>query len=450
MFEVVVVKNKYPIGTLTETNKAIIFEYFEEVNPDSYLMGLKKETNSSNILFPIFENLLPENEQLESLKVKYKIKNKIGILLYLSNIHGSFEFYAKDDFKKKNLEAESIFTYSDEIDNILDQNYQFPNILEYTLDIPFDKLYPVEFNNNKLTGLSGFQYKFSVDLDKKNKVIKYNHSDNSEYIMKPYNKGHSVYKPLDKDSSYIPYLLVNEHIFMSIARDFGFKVPYNAIIEHNGDYHYLIKRYDRFNGMKIDHHEILTLLDKQSKDKYKVFAVTAIQKASEYLNKKETKELFRFFIFSTIIAHGDFHAKNISLIYKTNALNETKMQLAPYYDISTVGIYSGIDNNDIGMKIKNKNIKISIEDFIWLGSKFSISEDETRTYVTELSNKFKDDFLGYIDLLPKHIKSLPYYTNRYMNFNSLDVIFKKYYDKRINYIDKYLLKIKKVKEDIWG
>jgi len=449
MFEVIVIKNKYPIGRLTETAN-ITFEYFESVKEASYLMGLEKHVNSSSKLFPIFENLLPENEQLDSLRAKHKIKNKIEVLLFLNNIHGSFEFYTKDEYEKKSFSQTEIFTYSEKLQSILNQNYQFPNILEYSLDIPDEKLYPVEFNNNKITGLSGFQYKFSVIVDDENKVLKYDESDDSEYIMKPYNKSYSTYQPSDKDSSYIPYLLINEHIFMSIARDFGFKVPYNAIVKHNEDYHYVIKRYDRFNGLKIDHHDILTLLNRHSKDKYKVLAVEALQVASEYLDKEEMRELFRFFVFSTIIAHGDLHAKNISLIDKTNANDERQMQLAPYYDISTVGLYVDVENNDIGMKIKNKTKKITLEDFIWLGSKFQISQNDVREDIAELANKFKDDFMSYIKLLPQQLKSLPFYKNRYMHFDSLDVVFKKYYDKRILYINKYLLKTKKVEEDIWG
>lgn len=450
MSKIIVIKNKYPIGTLTQTYKSITFEYFKDVKKESYLMGLTEQTNSSAVLFPIFENIFPENEQLNSLKAIHKIKNQIEVLLYLNNIHGSFEFYTKDKFEKQIFKTSDIFTYNDKIENILNMNYKYPNILDYSLNIPNNKLYPIEFKNNKLIGLSGFQYKFSVVLDDKNKILKYDKNNNSEYIMKPYNKSHSTYKPLDKDSSYIPYLLINEHIFMSIARDFGFKVPYNGIIKHDDYYHYIIKRYDRFNGLKIDHHDILTLLNKHSKDKYNILVVDAMREANKYLDKGGMQEMLKFFIFSTIIAHGDFHAKNISLIYKTNANNERQMQLAPYYDISTIGIYAKMDDNDIGMKIGSKSKKITIEDFIWLGSVFSISEDDVRSYVVELSNKFINDFMTYVDLLPKQLKSLPFYKNRYMAFDTLDVIFKKYYDKRILYINKYLLKTNKVKKDIWG
>ncbi len=449
MLKIIVIKNQYSIGILTQSDNNITFKYYDKIQEKNYLKGLDKAINFSSKLFPIFENLLPENEQLDFLKHKYNIKNEIEVLLYLNNIHGSFEFYREDNYNEKEFIQEDIFIFNDKVEEILNQKYQFPNILEYSLDIPNDKLYPVEFNNSKITRLSGFQYKFSVIFDEKNQTIKYDNSNKSEYIMKPYNKGYSTFKPLNKESSYIPYLLINEHIFMSIARDFGFKVQYNAIIKDNDDYHYIIKRYDRFHGLKIDHHDILTLLNKHSTQKYKVLAVEAIKIANEYLDKKELRELFKFFIFATIISHGDFHAKNISLIYKTNSANEKDIQLAPYYDISTVGIYKEIEDNDIGMQILNKNKKITLEDFIWLGSNFSISEDDIRKDIVALSTQFKDTFMSYIDLLPLSIKSLPSYKSIYKHFDSLDVLFKKYYDKRVLYIDKYLLKSKKNTTSIW-
>ena len=64
-------------------------------------------------------------------------------------------------------------------------------------------------------------------------------------FTKSYSKYYTTYVPNDKERSYIPYLLINEHLFMTLARDFGFSVQYNAIIKHSSDYHYIIKRFDR-------------------------------------------------------------------------------------------------------------------------------------------------------------------------------------------------------------
>jgi len=450
MFRVIVTRNGVKLGELTENDNFIVFAYSENIKKENYIPSLGKPINTASRLFPVFENMLPEHEQLEILKAKHRIKNNIEILLYLENIHGTFDFFSIDEYANRETEPKKGIVWNDKLEEILRGDYKFPNILDYTLDIPSEKLYPKEFKNNKLTGLSGFQYKFSVTIDGINKIISTRGSGESEYIMKPYNKGYSTYKPKDKDSAYIPYLLINEHLFMSFAKDLGFKIPYNAIIKDGYDYHYIIKRYDRYRGHRIDHHEMLTLLEKHSSEKYKVSAAEVLEKASEFLDSKETREMFRFFIFSVIIAHGDFHAKNISLIYKTNSPNETQKQLAPLYDISTVKIYKDVSGADIGMKIKNKNHKISQDDLIWLGSKISIGRDEVINFIDTLAAEFKNNFLNYVEVLPKEIKGLPIYQDRYKHYKTFDVVLKKYFTQRVSYIDKYLIDVNTKKENLWA
>lgn len=449
--KIYVVKNNRLIGFLDQKQDGtVLFDYVENISHQHYLHGLLKQHNESEILFSIFENLLPENEQLEQVKLKNSIKREIDILLYLDNIHGSFGFYTPLEYEKLELKEEVEFTYSDVREEILEEDYTFPNVLEYRLDIDENILYPQELKSGRATGLSGFQYKFSVDKNDALKTITYCEKQ-SNYMMKPYSLYNGIYKKSsDTDGSYIPYLLVNEHIFMTIARDFGFHVPYNGIIKDKNDYHYIIKRYDRYDKLKIDHLDILTLLNKHSKEKYHIKVNEIAQMALDYLDESERFELFSFFVFSVIISHGDLHAKNISFIYQTNSLNEKKMQLAPYYDISTTSIYRGFSDRDIGMKIKNKTHNIKLEDFIWLAEVFKIDEERAIACVREFSNKFIKEFLSYIDKLPHTIKSLPVQTNAVGYTEPLESVFLRYYNKRVTYINKYLLNIKAVTVNPWA
>ena len=77
---------------------------------------------------------------------------------------------------------------------------------------------------------------------------------------------------------------------MSLARDFGFSVPYNGIIKHDSDYHYIIKRFDRHGELKIDH-EILTLMNKNSDQKYKV-SMRSFGTAKMYISKRTACRTF--------------------------------------------------------------------------------------------------------------------------------------------------------------
>ncbi|WP_310438827.1 type II toxin-antitoxin system HipA family toxin [Sulfuricurvum sp.] len=454
--KIFVIKNNISIGTLAEDKKGnITFDYAESITSSQYLIGLKDKTNKSQTLFPVFENLLPENEQLNNIRYKHNIKRTIDLLLYLDNIHGSLEFYSENDFKNIQHKTTETFVFTEVKSEILQSDYVFPNILnDYHLNIPNDKLYPAGLSGSKLIGLSGFQYKFSIHKnDTLNEITfdsEVNSEVNSEYIMKPYNIHYSKHTPNIKESAYIPYLLINEHIFMTLARDFGFDVPYNAIIKHNDDYHYIIKRYDRFNGLKIDHHEILTLINKPSSEKYKVSCKEAVSAVSEYLNEEEMLQLFRFIVFSIVISHGDLHAKNISLIRLSNSIDEKSMTLAPHYDISTIGIYKDIDDNDIGMMVKNKKKNITIDDLLWLSESMGIGSDMAMDEIDRIASKFISEFKNYITLLPQEIRVLPIYKGRYKQFDTLEIVFTKFYDKRCGYIKKYLLKnVAKVDDNLW-
>lgn len=447
--KIFVVKNKQFIGTLSQESGKIKFIYSDALLVDSYLQGLKEKENTSNTLFPIFENMLPEFEQVNFIKVQNNITTEIEVLLYLSDIHGSYEFYTEEDFEKLDLQEQNIFHFNDVKEEILDNNYTFPNILEYSLDIDDSILYPSGLANSKVIGLSGYQYKFSVIKDDDKKSIRYDESKSSNYFMKPYSKYYTTYAPHDKDRSYIPFLLINEHMFMSLARDFGFSVPYNAIIKHGSDYHYIIKRYDRYGELKIDHHEILTLMNKNSDQKYKVSMRDVMEIAKKHISKEQLVELFRFIIFSVVIGHGDLHAKNLSLIYASNSLDEKTMQLSPFYDISTTKIYKDTKVNDVGLKIGNKTSKIKKVDLLQLASWIDIEVTLAENLVEQTSKQFIDSFESYIEKLPANIKALPYHTSKYGGQKPFEVVLKEYYKNQVESINKNILLID-THEDIWN
>ncbi|WP_171018030.1 HipA domain-containing protein [Aliarcobacter cibarius] len=262
-------------------------------------------------------------------------------------------------------------------------------------------------------------------------TISYDETKNSNYFMKPYSKFYTSYMPNEKDRSYIPYLLINEHLFMSLARDFGFSVPYNGIIKHDSDYHYIIKRFDRYGELKIDHHEILTLMDKNSDQKYKVSMREVLETAKMYISKEQLVELFRFIVFSVVIGHGDLHAKNLSLIYSSNKLDERAMQLSPFYDISTTKIYKDTKKNDVGLKIGNRTSKIKKTDLLQLALCIDIDQNLVDNLIELTSKQFIDTFQTYIEKLPDSIKALPYHTSKYGGQKPFEAVLKEYYKNRV-------------------
>lgn len=444
-----VIKNTLPLGILTQSSEGVItFEYLDFVLKEQYLGSLSKKINTSDVLFPIFENMIPEHDQKILLESQYEITNSIDILLHLENVHGTYEFYSQEEFEAyRPLESFEKFVYNEKIDEILDNNYEFPNILkDYELNISNETLYPEGITKGKVIGLSGFQYKFSILINKEDKTITHDSGKLSNYFMKPYNRHYSHYDYKDKDRSYIPYLLINEHLFMTLARDFGFKVPYNGIIKHEMDYHYFIKRFDRYNDSKIDHTELLTLMNKISTEKYKVTMQEVFETAKEYLNHGEEIILFKFIIFSVVIGHGDLHAKNLSLINVSNKSTEENKQLSPFYDISTTKIYKGLIDRDIGLKIINKTKNIDRQILLKFADIIKIDKDIAINLINEVYSQFKDTFLMYVEKLPNEIKGLVFHHGKYSK-GTLDAVLRKYYNNRLEFIEKNLLEKTTTKKD---
>ena len=409
-------QNKY-LGELEENNNNITFSYSKNIDKDCYIIGIKNAINEFDDLPLVFKNLLLENDDLININTSTKIEK----LLFLNNVHGSYQF-SKNKLK---LQNKKIHNYQDIKDKILDNNYTFPNILDYEIKISKERLRTN--NKNNIQGLSGFQHKFGIVKDDDNKVIT-DTTNNSYYFMKPYNEHHLNFN----QNSYIPCLLINEHLFMTIARDLGFSVPYNAIIKGKNDYHYIVKRFDRFAQIKFDHEEFATMLGFDTNTKYDATIIEILKKARQFLSKTELKQLLSFIFYSVVISHGDLHSKNLSLIHQSNGFNESNKNLSPYYDISTTAIYKLTEKNDIGMRIYNKKKGIKKQDFLKLAKKFEINNFEDE--ITRISQYFINNFQKYIDKLPDDIKNKPITQSKYNAKKSFKFILERYYKQRCKYI----------------
>ena len=450
--QIFVVKNNQYLGLLRQETQSITFTYSENIPITEYIQGLNNPTNEATQLFPVFENMLPEHSQLELIKQKHNISTQIEALCFLDNIHGSYEFYNELDFAKRTqITPRQTIVYEKVKQEILDNQYTFPNILNgYDLQIDDSILHPTQLTNNNAMGLSGFQYKFGVSKDDTTKIITRHEGEASDYFIKPYNWAHTQFVAHDKNRSYIPYLLINEHIFMTLARDLGFDVPYNAIVRGKSDYHYIIKRFDRYKNTKIDHYEMLTLMNKNSEQKYLVSMNELLQTVREHINAKELLELYQFVVFSIIIGHGDLHAKNLSLIHASNKPNERQLTISPYYDISTTKIYQETKQNDIGLMVGNKQRRINKKDLLALAYSLGMKESDASEAMARLGREFITNFMHYIMALPHDIKALPYHINKYKQI-PLEAKFKKYYEERKKYINEYLLNTptQEMSENIW-
>ncbi len=445
----VVLDNIY-IGVISEEQSPTSFEfsYEDNIHHKNYLLGLNDKHNKSSHLFHIFEDLIPENEdKINTLKAKHDINSTIEVLLYLGNVHGSFEFYkTMEEARQACINNKTIFKYNSIKSSILGE-YKFPNILDYKLiDFPDGTYNSSDVN---ALGLSGYQDKFAVIKDDESKNIRYVDNVETEYFVKPlnlnftaYNRGSQKFKEYKK--KYHPFLLINEHIFMSLAKKFGFDVPYNALIKDHkyNEYHLLIKRFDRYNIIhKFNHHTVNSFMGKLASDKYNVTVSDIVSVIKDDIDYDNKLILFRFIVFSILISHGDLHAKNLSLIYCSNSFEDKTKMLSPVYDILTTNIYSSSQRDqDIAMKLNNKKSNIRVSDLLVISRLLEIPDDYAKEMIQELCHKFLDLFIHHINELPPEILGLMIKVNDYSNKDiTLSKQYHLYFTRRKDYIEKYLL-----------
>ena len=259
-------------------------------------------------------DILPEGIDLQIMLKNFNRENPIELLPYLKNTIGNFDFSTianKTDFDKSvlsNLKLESTF----------------PNVLDCKINIGSDLLYPsiygtdTTLERNQILSLSGYQHKLQVSII--DNVIALNYGD---FILKPDHK-----RFLD--------LAINEHLNVSFMREFGFEVPYNAIVydewQWHKHFHYLIKRFDiDENGNKLPQISLNALMKHDNQMKYN----GTIEQISEFLSSRlddTQKMLFLEYIYANVLIYNcDLHKKNIGFVFKDNQL-----VLSPVYDIINV------------------------------------------------------------------------------------------------------------------
>ena len=360
------------------------FEY-DEGYKGKRLDGLMQNTNTASSLFPVFENLIPESDRRDLYLAEDK--NLVEILLELHNTHGDFDFvpadklyaYKKDYSKRKNwlLVKEKIL-----------ETQHYINILAFDIDIEEEIL----LEKGKHSSLSGYQNKIDVTIDFERKCIR--QTKEALYLLKPYNVETAVYDFKNKDQIYLPFLGLNEHLFMSFAKNaYGFDVPWSGIIAGEKDFHYIVKRYDRYDGYKYEQRDFAQIMQIKSDQKYFTTSEKLFDTIAEVIKDKEERiKCLEFYLFSFIIEHADLHVKNISVLN----IGRNKHILSPLYDLISNGVYRG-DSDELGLPLGGKKRNIALDAFYDLARRVGISKLQTKKIAKRMVMIFMEKFPEYIE-----------------------------------------------------
>jgi serine/threonine-protein kinase HipA len=171
-----------------------------------------------------------------------------------------------------------------------------------------------------------------------------------------------------------PRLVANEHFFMRAARDAGIETaPCAVIVDRDGAPGLLVERFDRVvegDGIRRVHQEDgCQLLDRYPADKYAVsiddLAASLRVCATPIL---EVAKLIRLVAFSYVIANGDLHAKNVSVVRAPGA---GRLVLSPAYDLLTSLPYG---DAKMALPLAGRDANLRRKHFVELGGRHGVRE----------------------------------------------------------------------------
>lgn len=357
-----------------------------------------------NNIHPVFEENIPEGINREILETTSKTADEFHILTMLEDNIGDL-FFSKTKEIQESKSANPGYLTS--LNEILGTNPRINVLKDFKVDIEDFSLFPDGYDISKqemkkVHGISGFQYKKLVNIDFENKRIKLDDSVHA-YIFKPYSKP----KANKDNENYFPHISLNEHLFMSFAKNtLGFRVPYSAIVKNEEDeeFHYIVKRFDRFGLHKYAKSTFAVFLGLRSENKYDTTSEKLFERIEkELINPNEKLELLKHYVYSAIIQHEDMHTKNLSLIY-----DKDLVFFSPLYDISCTGFYDTAKGYDSYLPINGKQTNIRINDFKPLCDKLKVNFKLFKDEAYKIAKLYETELPSYIEEI-KSLGSIPFY-----------------------------------------
>jgi serine/threonine-protein kinase HipA len=376
----------------------------DEAGPLSPELILTDAVFSSERLFNVFEQVIPEGVDRNILENQADSANDFDLLPLLKNIYGDLAFFQTKP-KWEEIEKYRSPRYVEVKTEILSEN-TFPNVLNLDIKIDEKTLFPPNLlpaKHFRPSGLSGFQHKFSVVMN--HKLIRLPEKNEAcQYFMKPY----SPARANPESEYYLPHLAINEHLFMTFAKnELGFDVPWSGIVKNPADseYHYIVKRYDRYKGYKFSCHEFATLVGLVSETKYQMSSEQLFKNIKQYLTlKTERLKLLKYYFYSMVIAHEDMHTKNLSVLKE-----DKKFLMSPLYDIATTAVYQGASARETALLINGKNKNIRPADFYQLVELLEVDRRDFNKAATEILLKYRHQLPHYFTQLEKLPEEMRFY-----------------------------------------
>lgn len=327
--------NETPVGRLwLDAQRRFLFQYDADwVNnpaalPLSLSLPLRPEVYENDAARPFFTNLLPEAQLREAIARRLGISEQNDYAL-LEAIGGECAGAVSLLPEGRLIETEGHYQ------QLTDQE-----LYDLIAQLPQRPMLAGE--GDMRLSLAGVQNKLPVHFDGDSISLPHG-ALASSHILKPAIR--------DYQGS-----VMNEAYCMKLAHVVGLPVPDVTLLENQGQWLYLVSRYDRRHdphGMLIRLHQedFCQALGILPETKYEKEGGPSLAACFRLIRERsiqpviDLRHLLNWVVFNYLIGNADAHGKNVSLL-----LTSQGPKLAPFYDLMSTAIYPGLTEK-MAMKI---------------------------------------------------------------------------------------------------
>lgn len=205
--------------------------------------------------------------------------------------------------------------------------------------------------------------------------------------LRPAGRGAFILKvnPADK-----PRLVENEAFFMAMARACGLRTANARLVcDREGNPGLLVERFDRSwdRGGKrlrrIHQEDACQFLDRYPADKYRIHCAQIAEGLQEFAAAPiaEVARFLQLLAFSYLIANGDLHAKNVSLLADGP---RSGFRLSPAYDLLSTLPYG---DTRMALPFEGRDDNFRRAHFVAFGTRFGVKPPATERMLDLLCEK---------------------------------------------------------------
>ncbi|MGM7448793.1 type II toxin-antitoxin system HipA family toxin [Idiomarina sp. ST20R2A10] len=258
----------------------------------------------------------------------------------------------------------------------------------------------VATQQNKFS-LAGVQMKFSSVRNKDGRFNIGTDANDDSWIIKTPSTVHQ----------FVPF---NEFSAMRLAEAVGVDIPEIKLVKlskldnlpniqlPNEEYAYAIKRFDRDNGKRVHTEDFAQIFQVYSHEKYEKYNYEQIADALysySHQGLKDVQQLARRILVNILLANGDAHLKNWSVIYS----NPQRPMLSPAYDIVSTRPYVKGESEFALNMAKNKNwYDVSMASFEIWSNRVGFPWQAVKVHITDTLDKARSVWPKLLTELPMH------------------------------------------------